>query len=212
MMTVVFQSRFTIGTWTGFYYPSRTNAYLAITAAIEFATVQDSNLMELMCVDLPPHEVEVSEDGEITVRESEQADETPEVAQIPQQRNLQWIERTLDIVLHKTGATDTYSTWGNIVESELRPSFRPENWPEGQVFTEALALGALRDWNLDYFDPDGKYMKRSDVVYGRSIENAPSGIGGRTGIEVPWLKAGEDKIVVRYPFQSEYPVGEKVVV
>jgi hypothetical protein len=212
MMTVVFQSRFILGTLVSYYYPLKTNAFLAITAAIEFATVQDNNLMELMCVDLPPHEIEVSEDGGITVKELKKADETPEVAQMQQQRNLQWTEKTLDIVPHKTGATDTDSRWANIVEKELKPSFKPENWPEGQIFTETIALTALKDWNPDYFDPDGKYMKRSNAVYGKSVENAPSGIGGRTGIEVPWLKAGEDRIVVRYPFQSEYPEDEKVVV
>jgi hypothetical protein len=212
MMTVLFQSRFTLGTLTGFYYPSRTNAYLVITAAIEFATVQDSNLMELMCVDLPPHEIEVSETGEIKIKEPERTEEPPEVTGKQQQRNLQWFKKTLSVVQHKTGATDTDSRWANIVEKELEPTFRPENWPEGQVYTEALALGALKKWNLDYFDPNGKYMKRSDATYGKSVENAPTGIGGRTGIEVPWLKAGEDRIVVRYPFQAEYPPDEEVVV
>jgi hypothetical protein len=251
MTTVVFQSRFTIGTLVSFYYPPRTNAFLVIIAAIEFATVQDSNLMELMCVDLPPHEIEASKTGEIDVGESKQTDETPnetpgatpgktpgetpgkppsatpneppdetpdetpgetpEAAQVQQPRDLQWFEKTLKVVPHKTGATDTDSRWANIVEKELKPSFKAENWPEGQMFTEALALNALKDWNPEYFDPDGTYMKRSDaVLYGKSIENNPSGIGGRTGIEVPWLKTG-DKIIVRYPFQSEYPDDEKVV-
>jgi hypothetical protein len=211
MTTVLFQSRSTLGTLTSFYYPPGTNAYLVITATIEFATVADENTMELMCVDLPPHEVEVSETGVIDVRELKQADETPEVAQMQEQRNLQWTEKTLKVVPHKTGATNTDSRWVNIVEKELEPTFKPENWPEGQVFTEALALNALKDWNPDYFDPSGKYMKRSDRVYGRSIENDPSGIGGRTGIEVCWLKEG-DKIIVRHPFQSEYPDDEKVAV
>jgi hypothetical protein len=211
MTTVVFQSRFTLGTLTSFYYPPRTNAYLVITAAIEFATVADENTMELMCVDLPPHEVEVSETGEIDVKDPGQANETPEVAKMQEQRNLQWIEKTLKVVPHKTGATNTDSRWANIVEKELEPTFKPENWPEGQVFTEALALSALKDWNPDYFDPSGKYMKRSDKVYGRSVENDASGIGGRTGIEVCWLKEG-DKIVVRDPFQSEYPDSEKAAV
>jgi hypothetical protein len=93
---------------------------------------------------------------------------------------------------------------------ELKPSFKPENWPEGQVFTELLAISALKEWNPGYFDPAGKYMKRSDAKRGSSIENAPTGIGGRTGIMVPWLKAGEDKIVIRHPFQAEYPDDEEV--
>jgi hypothetical protein len=206
MMTVVFQSRFTIGTLAGFYYPSRTNAYLAITAAIEFATVQDVNLMELTCVDLPPHEIEVSEDGEITINEPTQPDETPEVAKMQEQRNMQWIEQNLSVVLHKTAAMETDSRWENIVKNDVLADVRPERWPEGQVFDEALALGALKKWNLDYFDENKDYMKR-----GNSIENDPSGIGGRTGIKVPWLKVG-DQIVVRHPFQSEYPEDEKVVV
>jgi hypothetical protein len=168
--------------------------------------------MELMCNDLPPHEVKVSETGEVDVKEIKQTGETPEVAKMQQRRNFQWMEKTLSVVQHKAGATDTDSRWANIVEKELKPSFRPENWPEGQVFTETLALTALKDWNPDYFDPSGKYMKRSNTKYGRSVENSPSGIGGRTGIEVPWLRAGEDRIVVRYPFQSEYPDDEKVVV
>jgi hypothetical protein len=211
MTTVVFQSRFSIGTLVSFYYPPKTNAYLVITAAIEFSTVTNENTMELMCVDLPPHEVTVSATGEITVKEIEQVDTTPEVAKMQEQRNLQWIEKTLDVVAHKTGVTNTDSRWANIVEKELQPSFRPENWPEGQVFTELLALTALKEWNPDYFDPNGAYMRRSDAVYGKSIENDATGIGGRTGIEVPWLKVG-DKVVVRYPFQSEYPDDEKVVV
>jgi hypothetical protein len=207
MTTVAFQSRFALGTLVSYYYPLKTNAFLVITADIEFATVQDSNMMELMCVDLPPHEIEVSENGEITVKESEQTGETSEVAKMQRQRNLQWIEKTLDVVLHKTGATNTESRWANIVEKELKPSFKPENWPEGQVFTETLALTALKDWNPDYFDKNKLYMKR-----GNSIENDPAaGIGGRTRIKVPWLKVG-DQIVVRYPFQSEYPDDEKVVV
>jgi hypothetical protein len=222
MMTVVFQSRFTLGTLVSFYYPPRTNAYLVITAATEFATVADENTMELMCVDLPPHEVEVNEAGEIDVKELKQVDETPEVARMQEQRNLQWIEKTLAVVEHKTGATNTDSRWANIVEKELEPSFVPENWPEGQVFTEALALNALKAWNKDYFDPDGPYMKRSDSIHGVSVENdgyiaegtqnpQAAGIGGRVGLKVCWLKTG-DAIVVRHPFQPEYPDDEKVVV
>ena len=54
-------------------------------------------------------------------------------------------------------------------------------------------------------------MKRANLGVGESFENLPKGIGGRTGIRVPWLRVG-DKITVRYPFQPEYPDNEKVVV
>jgi hypothetical protein len=212
-MTVLFGSRFSKGTFTGYFYPVKTKAYLVITASVAFATVEDTNQMEMECVDIPEKDAPAIDPatGEIIPKPSEQSGETPDVAKMQEQRNLQWIEKTLDVVSHKTGATNTDSRWAGIVEKELKPSFRPENWPEGQVFSEALALNALKDWNPDYFDPDGQYMKRSDAVHGMSLENAPTGIGGRTGIEVPWLKVG-DQIVVRYPFQSEYPDDEKVVV
>jgi hypothetical protein len=212
-ITVLFGSRFNKGTFTSYFYPVRTKAFLVITASIKFATVEDENEMDLVCVDIKDEDAPIVDPvtGEITVQIDPSADETPELSQRQKERNLQWMERTLDVVPHKTGATNTDSRWVNIVEKELEPTFRPENWPEGQVFTEALALNALKDWNPDYFDPDGAYMKRSDSVYGRSIENDPSGIGGRTGIEVCWLKEG-DKIIVRYPFQAEYPDDEKVVV
>lgn len=212
--TVLFRSRFSKGTFTGYFYPVKTKAFLVITSSVRFATVEDENEMSMTCVDIAEKDAPAVDPatGRVIPKSPEQADRTPELSRLQQERYLQWTEKTLDVVLHKTGATNTDSRWANIVEKELKPSFRPESWPEGQAFTEALALGALKSWNPEYFDPGGRYMKRSDARYGISIENAPSGIGGRTGIEVPWLKAGEDRIVVRYPFQAEYPDDEKVVV
>jgi hypothetical protein len=212
--TVLFRSRFSKGTFTGYFYPVRTKAFLVITSSVKFATVDDDNEMSMTCVDIPEEDAPTidPETGEIIPKPTEDNNETPELSKLQQGRYLYWVEKTLAVVPHKTNATDTSSRWANIVEQELEPTFKPENWPEGQVFTEGLALAALKDWNPDYFDPDGKYMKRSDSKYGESIENAPTGIGGRTGIKVPWLKAGEDQIVVRYPFQAEYPDDQKVVV
>jgi hypothetical protein len=207
MMTVLFQSRFTLGTLVSFFYTPKTNAFLVITAAVEFATVQDANMMELMCVDLPPHEVEVDEaTGEVTVRADEADSETPEVVKMQQKRNMQWIEQQLKVVRHRTGAMDTDSRWENIVKADVLSDTRPDRWPEGQVFTEKAALEALKEWNPGYFDEGGEYMAR-----GNSIENNATGIGGRTGIRVPWLKEG-DIITVRHPFQSEYPEEEKAAV
>jgi hypothetical protein len=213
--TVIFRSRFSKGAFTGYFYPVRTKAFGVITADIKFATVGDDNEMSMVCTDIPEEDAPIidTETGEIVPKPSKDSDKTPELSKLQQGRYLYWIEKTLDVVKHKTGATNTSSRWANIVEQELEPTFRPENWPEGQVYTEELALAALKDWNPDYFDPDGKYMKRNDSEYGESIENAPvTGIGGRTGIKVPWLKAGEDLIVVRYPFQADYPEDQKVIV
>jgi hypothetical protein len=211
--TVLFRSRFNKGTFTGYFYPVKTKAFLVITSEVHFATVEDVNEMTMTCCDIADKDAPTvdPETGEIVPKPSEETSETPKVAKLQQERDLQWTKKTLDVVLHKTNATNTDSTWVNIVENEVRPLFKPENWPEGQVFTPHLALSALKDWNPDYFDPDKEYMKRSDSVHGESLENAPTGIGGQTGIKVSWLKVG-DKIVVRSPFQAEYPDDEEVVV
>ena len=211
MTTVLFQSRFTIGTLVSYFYTPKTNAFLVITAAIEFATVRDNNVMELMCVDLPPQEVKFSEEtGELDVAEG-QPEETPDIAKMQQERNMRWIEQSLKVVQHKTGAMDTDSRWENIVENDVLNDVRANRWPEGTLpereeEQRKLALEKLKEWNPDYFDKNKEYMAR-----GNSIENDPGGIGGKTGIKVPWLKVG-DRIVVRHPFQSEYPDDEKVVV
>jgi hypothetical protein len=211
-MTVLFSSRFSKGTFTSYFYPVKTKAFAVLTVTVAFATVSDENEMEMACVDISEKDAPVIDPatGEIKPKPLEEPDETPEAAKMQEQGSLQWTEKTLEVVLRKTEADNTDNRWAGIVEKELQPSFRPENWPEGEVFTEELALNALKEWNPDYFDPGGEYMKRSDAVHGRSLENDITGIGGRTGIEVPWLKAG-DKIIVRYPFQSEYPDDDKVV-
>lgn len=199
MFTVLFQSRHTIGTLTSYFYPVKTKAFLVILAKVEFATVQDFNMMELTCVDYPRGEIKFDEDtGEIL------QDKTPEVSKLQERRNMQWFEKELTVVLHRTNALDTDSRWENIISNSL--VVFPERWPEGELPAEKDKLAALMKWNPDYFDPDKEYMKR-----GNSIENGTSGIGekGRTGVKVPWLYVG-DKITVRYPFQPEYPKDENV--
>jgi hypothetical protein len=117
-------------------------------------------------------------------------------------------------MLHKAGAMDTDSRWVNIVKNDVLADFRPELWGDQAVEanTERAALAKLKEWNPDLFDPNKKYMRR-----GVSIENNPEGIGGRTGIAVPWLYSagygdGPDHITVRHPYQPVYPDNEKVVV
>jgi hypothetical protein len=206
-MTVLFGSRFSRGTFTSYFYPVKTKAFLVITATINFATVEDTNEMALACVDIADKDAPVIDpvSGEIVVKPGG-PDGTPELSRRQKERDLHWTEKRLPVVPHKTGAVNTDSRWENIVELELKPAFRPENWPEGTVYSEALALNALKEWNPDYFDAKKGYMKR-----GYSIENAPTGIGGRTGIKVAWLKAG-DRIMVRTPFNHDYPDDMKVTV
>jgi hypothetical protein len=207
MSTAVFQSRFSIGTLTSFFYPVQTNAFLVIIAAIEFATVQDTNVMELMCVDLPPKEIEIDEKtGEVRIKENEEPDETPKEAQLQPQRNMQWIEKELTVVVSAPGPFGADNTWESIVKNKM--VVMPDRWPEGGLPDEKAKLLALMDWNRGSVN---EWMQRDNSGSGVSVENHPSGIGGRTGVKVPWLLAG-DKIIVRRPFQPEYPEDEKVTV
>jgi hypothetical protein len=204
MTTVVFQNRFTIGSMVNFFYPVKTNAFLVVTAQVTFNTTTDENMMELTCVDLPSKEVDIKEDtGELYVKPSDHVEKS-NITALQEQRNMEWTEQSLTVVLHKTNVTETDSRWENIVNNDV--VVLPERWPEGQVITEIMKLESLKEWNPDYFDDGKQYIAR-----GNSIENDPAGIGGRTGIKVPWLKEG-DVIVVRYPFQPEYPEDQKVVI
>jgi len=213
LMSVLFESRYMIGTDVSFFYPPATNAFQVITSAVKFATVQEDNIMELMCVDLPPKEVVYDpKSGELKIKNIDKPEEEVLLnSRIEDFNNMQWIERILTVVIRRSSSLDTVGWWDDIVRNNVLSNVRFDRWSEETKITEKMALEALREWNLNYFDPDGEYMARNDGVYGESIENRPSGIGGRTGIKVPWLKPG-DKIIVRYPFQSEYPEDEKVVV
>jgi hypothetical protein len=112
----------------------------------------------------------------------------------------------ITVIPHKSGALETDGSWENIVRNRVLNNTRIDRFPDGAIINEKLALEKLKEWNPDYFDAGKEYMAR-----GNSIENNAAGIGGRTGIKVPWLKIG-DKIVVRRPFQAEYPEDAKVVV
>jgi hypothetical protein len=210
MSTVLFESRYTLSTLVGFYYHPKpgNDAFIVITAEVEFDTTGNENTMELTCIDIPKEEAPVIDPvtGKVKVRRP-----VPAVAEAQKKRNMAWTEHTLEVTLHKTGAMDTDSRWKNIVKNNVLADFRPELWGDraAEANTEFAALTKLREWNPDFFDPDKKYMRR-----GVSIENAPEGIGGQTGIPVPWLYPagygdGPDHITVRHPYQPEYPEDQK---
>jgi hypothetical protein len=73
-ITVLFSSRFNKGTFTSYFYPVKTKAFLVITASVRFATVEDVNEMELTCVDIRDEDAPVidGETGEITVKTDEE--------------------------------------------------------------------------------------------------------------------------------------------
>jgi len=221
-MTVLFQSQFTISTFVGYYYAPKTNAFLVIISTVNFATVQEDNMMELMCVDLPRKEIKINEQtGEIEIEEEKKNPEASQSAEKQSLRNMEWekqslqntkdpdkpdmrwIKRVKTVSTHRTGYENVEPYWTSIIRYVFF-TIRSNRWKKGTLITSKTVLKDLRDWNPELFDPNGKYMKR-----GNSFENKGKGIGALTGIPVPLLKEG-DKIMTYYPYQSEYPPDEEI--
>jgi len=222
MTTVLFQSRFELGTVTGFFYTPKTNAFLTLISSVEFATVQDGNSMELMCIDLP--RVAVDENTGKARMPAGAVDNSPDdavtIEQLGMKRNLKWTEDKLkvfypdgdeeeeeededDLPYITEDDDESYinPTWRDAADL-LLSSVRPGDWPDGGRPDERDALLAYKSWNTEMFTAGGAFMAR-----GNSIENSPAGIGGETGVKVPLLKTG-DEIIVRYPFLPKYLMDE----
>ena len=209
MSSIVFESRHSIGSDISFFYPPNTNNFLVIQAGIKFATVQEDNTMELMCVDLPKKTITV-ENGNLVITDQETSlpEGTPEDAKVPPPVNLKWRIRRWEVVRHLAGNANRKSSWNNIVDALMASVEKnnPDHWPDG-LPTRKAALEALKGWNPEYFDVNGSYMKRYDREWGISRENVlPDGIVIQTGVDfkVPWLLPS-DTITIRVPFQSTYP-------
>jgi len=198
-MTVLFQSRFTKSTFVGYFYAPKTNAFLVIISNVSFATVQEDNMMELMCVDMPNREVWIDENtGEIRVKEEEKKTAP---AQAQGLRNKKWCKEEKTVVQHlKPNATETFSRWINIVD-QLIGTFQSTPKP-----SRKYALEKVISWNKQKVDV---WMQRSDKRHGISVENTGDGIGAETKIKVPWLLKG-DIVTLYYPLQDEYPPEDEV--
>jgi hypothetical protein len=196
MSTVLFQSRYAIGTFVSFFYPVKTNAFLVIMANIEFATVQDINKMELTCVDQQPVDA---------VRNEKPMTPADEAVKQQKERNRQWKKRTITIDTFRTNERKINSSWEGIV-SAILASANMNDFPNGlPADAELQALNILEKDNPALFDPNGVQMAK-----GNSIENRSTGIGGRTGKRVSWLFKG-DTVIIRHPFLLEYLAEEEVV-
>jgi hypothetical protein len=201
MTTVVFQNRFMLGTEASYYYPVETNAFLVIISKVDFSTDGDENMMELTCVDAEKGEVDVDENGHLKIKSAPEK-KLPELSKTFLERAQQWAEEKLRAASGRPGFFETYAHWEDNVVKLLKAA-KAEDWPEGTKLTEKMALLALREWNPGLF---------ADVyARGNSIENNPTGIGGRTGIPVPIIYPG-DEIVVRLPWMPEYPADQEVSV
>jgi hypothetical protein len=114
------------------------------------------------------------------------------------------------------------------VNIRIKANLDIEHFPdEMKAYTEIDAMARLKEENPDYFDPSGAYMARSDSVHGESLENRgfiaegtpnpkASGIGGRVGMKVPWLKP-DDILTAHWPVRPSitpeyYPEDEEIPV
>jgi signal peptidase I len=230
---VLFESRFSIGTLVSFFYPVKTNAFLVIIADVEFATVQDINMMTLMCVDQPrveigkeeePDDKDKNEDEDDTIEVGK--DDLPDVVKSQLKRN-QWYEQEIEIFKYTTqspyalGGKD--SMWFNVVHLKQKPEIDLKAWTEGQP-TEAQILEAVMKWTRErhgeatwqkwmnrrsYFsNPDGGKSRENTAKQWPGMPDVLEGIGARNRVEVPWLYP-EDVIIIRIPFRPEHLYDEK---
>jgi hypothetical protein len=209
MTTVLFQSRYSVGDFTGFFYPVKTHGFLVILASIDFSTTGDENTMELKCVDIPADKLpKVGPDGRI-IAEIPVPFEAPEVAGLRKARNLEWEEKELIVMARPIKTLDeTDGFWSSIVADRILPALDRENFEEElAAYGETEALLALKEWNAELWD--------DNMTKGFSTENTGNGIGVRTETPVPWLYEGQT-VKYRWPVRpdpmsaEQYPDDKKV--
>jgi len=200
-MTVYFQSRFTVGTFVGFFYPVKTNAFLVIIANVSFATVQKDNMMELMCVDLPKKVTYVDrETGEIRIEDEPKKVSATATGEKQAERNENiWTKQEKKVSQYFRG-DKRFSRWRNIVE--MVHAIAPEGTAKKTV------LLALQDWNPEHkpvtevgADGTGRLYIKYEKMGGTSIENRNNGIGVELGVKVSWLMP-DDMLVIKHPFRA----------
>jgi hypothetical protein len=202
MTTVFLQSRYTIGSLVGFYYPPKQNnaAYQVMTAQIEFETTGDANLMELQVTDIDKeYAPEVNpETGEVTpsviIKTQEQRNENVDPDA--------WWEFSIEVLTYpnETGT----GRWQNIAVNLLLPNV--QGWDEPPTMERMLT--DLKEWNGDYFTDD--YI---DAQRGVSPENMSACF--HVDFRLPYLykynqsKGGPDIITVRTPYMPSYDDSKK---
>jgi hypothetical protein len=202
MTTVFFQSRYNIGSLVGFFYPPRQNmnAYVVITAQIEFETTGEANLIELQVVDVDKEYMpEVNpETGKVT---------PTVIIAIQEQRNENidpdaWWESIIEVLTYpnKTGT----GRWQDIARNFLL--LKAQGWDKPPTMERMLT--DLKEWNSDYFTED--YI---DAQRGVSPENMSAGF--HVDFRLPYIykynqsKGGPDIITVRTPYMPSYDDSKK---
>ena len=207
MTTVIFQSRYRIAeSVAGFFtQPGREMyAFLVQLCNVEFATVEDRNMMVLHCTDIGESSMpEIDFSGNVFIPRrkvkrvaqsySGGAEEKAKAAR------LSWQDISYTVGAYPLNRGDM--GWMDLARG-LVECANPDNW-DGGAPTIVDALDGLKEWNSTGVwtvarekNANDKYSPENKLVTGLSYK-------------IPWLLPG-DKVILRHPFMKEYDPAYKV--
>jgi hypothetical protein len=203
MTTVLFKSRYSIGSLVGFYYHpgAGTDAFLVLQASVSFDTTGEENTMTLSCTDIPePAAPEVQPDGSVQPK-------LPINEIAPQEvRNAAWIQVPKE---RRRIPTDAYTrtfemfAYHYLWENSRNPETNESYWPEGEP-TLARMLRDLKEWNPELFDGYKDGPQWQEPLYeDRRLFNTV------VDFHIPNIPPGE-LLTFRIPYRPDYPASEEV--
>jgi hypothetical protein len=193
--TVVFSSRYSLGSMPGFYYHPKPknglNAYVVLLANIEFDTTGDANMMELTCVDIRDDQTpELLSDGTVVIRD---ADGSTVLASSAAPETRPWIEK--EMVVGKYPHARGISRWVDIAETFLLSAVSDDDWPDGLPDVQR-AVADLKTWNENGIWNDDHMVNDE----GTSPENR---LAVKFDFPIPWMYEGET-VKYRTPYLPVY--------
>jgi len=199
MTTVLFQSRYRIVDQTGYYYqPKRGyDAFLVILSSFTFSTVDDDNVMELSCVDIPEDQApDVDFDTGIVIPRGGTTPTAQEYSTDPQgaidKAKYAWASVSIKVGTYPFDRVDF--GWLELARGILECA-KPDDWPSGlpdltRALTDLKSWNAEGVWNAGREKVDDDYSPENDLTPG-------------LGFKIPWLYPG-DTVVIRQPYKESY--------
>jgi hypothetical protein len=195
MTTVLFKSRYSIGSLVGFYYhPKDTDAFLVLQASISFDTTGEENTMELMCVDIPAPAAPKAEGA--AVKPSLEIEE-PEP---PGERKPLWTKA--EAVAGEYNFTESFAVFarhyllGNVKNPETNESYWETEPDLPRMLTD------IKEWNGELFSGYKSGERWAEPLSEDRLYHAAA------GFHIPRIIPG-DVIKYRIPYRPDYPPGEE---